>query len=71
MEALLNNQDIIEKKNVLLQPLYRDIKSQIRHMTFTPEFEIMREYLSKRKQLENTLHGQYNKEETEKVLNAL
>ena len=48
MQAILDNQDIIERKNKFLQPLFRDIKSQIKHMTHTPEYEIMRDYVSKR-----------------------
>ena len=49
MQAVLDNQLVVEKKNKLLQPLFRDIKSQIRHMSYTPEYEIFREYMSKRK----------------------
>ena len=48
MQAVLDNQLVFEKKNQLLQPIFRDIKSQIRHMSFTPEYELMREYLTKR-----------------------
>ena len=48
MQAVLDNQLVFEKKNQLLQPIFRDIKSQIRHMSFTPEYELMREYLVKR-----------------------
>ena len=32
MQAVLDNQLVIEKKNLLLQPIFRDIKSQIRHI---------------------------------------
>lgn len=45
---LLDNQEVIERKNQYLQPLYRDLKSTIKHMTFTPEYKIMREYLRDR-----------------------
>jgi hypothetical protein len=48
MKLLLDNEEVISKKNQYLQPLYRDLKSTIKHMTFTPEFKIMREYLRDR-----------------------
>ena len=38
----------MEKKNVLLQPIFRDLKSIIRHMTFTEEFKLIKEYLDNR-----------------------
>jgi len=49
MQEILDNQLVLEKKNELLQPIFRDLKSQIRHMSFTPEFEIMRDYMAKRR----------------------
>ena len=49
MQEVLDNQLILEKKNELLQPIFRDLKSQIRHMSFTPEYEIMRDYVNKHK----------------------
>ena len=57
MQAVLDNTECIEKKNYFLQPLFRDLKSQIRHMTFTPEYEIMREYLGKRAELQKAILG--------------
>ncbi len=51
---------MLEKKNKLLQPIFRDMKSQIRHMSFTPEYEIFSEYIAKRKQIENSVKGQGN-----------
>jgi hypothetical protein len=57
MQQLLDNEQIIEQKNVLLQPIFRDLKSQIRHMSFSPEFDILREYLSKRSLLLNSTKG--------------
>lgn len=48
LQNILDNQLVIEKKNHLLQPIFRDIKSQIRHMSYTPEYQIIREYFSKR-----------------------
>jgi len=38
MQRLLDKEDVMEKKNVLLQPVFRDLKSAIRHMTYTEEF---------------------------------
>jgi hypothetical protein len=55
MQSLLDNQQTIEQKNQLLQPLFRDIKAHIRHMTHTPEFEICREYVQKRAHLERLM----------------
>jgi hypothetical protein len=48
MQKLLDKEDIMEKKNVMLQPLYRDLKSIIKHMTLTDEFRIMKEYVENR-----------------------
>ena len=48
MQKLLDNEEVISRKNALLQPLYRDLKSTIKHMTFTSEYKIMREYLRDR-----------------------
>lgn len=48
MQAVLDNQLVFEKKNQMLQPIFRDIKSQIRHMSFTPEYELIKDYLMKR-----------------------
>lgn len=38
----------MEKKNVLLQPLFRDLKSIIKHMTYTEEYRILKEYIDNR-----------------------
>jgi len=38
----------MEKKNLLLQPIFRDLKSIIKHMTYTEEFRLMKEYLENR-----------------------
>jgi hypothetical protein len=48
MQKLLDKEDVMEKKNVLLQPIFRDLKSAIRHMTYTDEFKIIKEYLDNR-----------------------
>ena len=58
MQAVLDNQLVIERKNKLLQPLFRDIKSQIRQMSFTPEFELIRDYVQKHKQIASSVRGQ-------------
>ena len=60
MQEVLDNQLILEKKNELLQPIFRDLKSQIRHMSFTPEYEIMRDYVAKHKQIEQSVKGRSN-----------
>lgn len=47
----------MEKKNTLLQPIFRDLKSQIRFMSYTPEFKLIQEYLSNRESLRSaTVH---------------
>ena len=71
MQSILDNNSIIEKKNKLLQPLFRDIKSQIRHMTHTPEYELMREYISKREQILNSARGQADKNYAESAVGEL
>ena len=38
----------MEKKNLLLQPIFRDIKSAIKHMTYTDEYQILKEYVDNR-----------------------
>ena len=58
MQAVLDNQLIIEKKNTLLQPVFRDLKSMIRHMSHTPEYELLRDYVNKRKQIEKSIRAQ-------------
>ena len=54
MQAVLDNQEAIENKNLLLQPLFRDLKAQIRHMTHTPEFELISDYVKKRTMIEQS-----------------
>jgi len=48
MQKLLDKEDVMEKKNLLLQPLFRDLKSQIRHMSHTEEFKLLKEYVDAR-----------------------
>ena len=48
MQKLLDKEEVMEKKNVLLQPLFRDLKSAIRHMTYTDEYKLIKEYLDNR-----------------------
>jgi hypothetical protein len=35
MQKLLDKEEVIEQKNAILQPLFRDIKSAIKFMTYT------------------------------------
>jgi hypothetical protein len=67
MQRLLDKEDVIEKKNVLLQPVFRDLKSAIRHMTYTDEFKILKEYLDHRA----TLIAEYGSEESERCQEGL
>ena len=48
MQKLLDKEEVIEKKNVLLQPIFRDFKSCIKHMTYTDEYKLLQEYLDNR-----------------------
>ncbi len=48
MQKILDKEDVMEKKNVLLQPMFRDLKSAIRHMTYTEEYKLIKEYLDNR-----------------------
>lgn len=58
MQAVLDNQNSIDKKNVLLQPMFRELKAQIRHMSFSPEQEVIKEYLAAKKQMQDALHSE-------------
>lgn len=49
MQRLLDNEELMEKKNALLQPIFRELKSMIRHMTYTEEFQIINDYMNHRK----------------------
>ena len=51
MQKLLDKEDIMEKKNLLLQPIFRDLKSMIKHMTYTYEFKLMKEFMDGRNQI--------------------
>lgn len=48
MQKLLDNENVMKKKNAFLQPIYRDLKTIIRHMTHTEEYKLMREYVRNR-----------------------
>ena len=58
MQKLLDKQDLIEKKNLLLQPIFRDLKSMIKHMTYTDEYKIMKEYVDNRELIIKNLDPQ-------------
>ena len=45
MQKLLDKEDVMAKKNSFMQPIFRDIKTTIKHMTYTPEYKLMREYM--------------------------
>lgn len=48
MQKILDKDEFITKKNGFLQPLYRDLKSQIKNMTHTPEYKLLKEYIRNR-----------------------
>jgi len=66
MQDILDNTEVIEQKNTLLQPLFRDIKAHIRHMSHTPEFELMREYVQKKKLVERSMASSVVEEKKQK-----
>lgn len=55
MQKLLDKEEIISKKNSFLQPLYRDLKTTIKHMTHSEEYKLMRQYLRNRTLILNAL----------------
>ena len=48
MQKLLDKEVVMEQKNTLLQPIFRDLKSAIKYMTYTDEFKILKEYVDNR-----------------------
>lgn len=48
MQGVLDSKDVIKKKNEFLQPIYRELKSTIRHMTHSEEYKLLREYCRNR-----------------------
>lgn len=48
MQKILDKESTMDKKNVFLQPLFRDLKSMIKHMTYTEEYKLMAEYIANR-----------------------
>lgn len=67
MQRVMDNKGIMERKNVFLQPIYRDLKSHIRFMSYTPEFQLVQEYVSARKQLESSFLSQPKSEQDKKL----
>ena len=63
MQKLLDKESMMEKKNLLLQPVFRDLKSQIKHMSYTEEYRVMKEYLNQRNQIidEFVIYSCFNK----------
>lgn len=55
MQKILDKNDSISKKNSFLQPLYRDLKTTIKHMSFSEEYKLMRQYLRNRALILNAL----------------
>ena len=52
MEAVLAQEGHLEAKNNLLRPLYRELKSTFRHMTYTPETKLLLEFKKHKNQIE-------------------
>lgn len=59
MQKLLDKEEVMEQKNTFLQPIFRDLKSAIKYMTYTDEFKIMKEYMDNR----NLIVQQYGGDE--------
>ena len=43
MKAILDKEDTTDKKNKLLTPIFRELKGQIRHMTYSDEYKLLKE----------------------------
>lgn len=71
MQAILDSQNVIEQKNLLLTPIFRDIKTQIRHMTYTPEYLVMREFMDNRNKMLEITEGTMPKEKRDAILGSL
>lgn len=61
----------MEKKNVLLQPIFRDIKSSIKHMTYTDEYKMLKEYVDNRNLLIRQFGGTSDSERCQEGLKLL
>lgn len=61
MQKILDKEDVMHKKNSFLQPVFRDIKSTIKHMTYTPEYKLLREYIMTRQKILNKYSGESSK----------
>ena len=55
MQGVLDSKEVIKKKNEFLQPIYRELKSTIRHMTHSEEYKLLREYCRNRQVIINNL----------------
>jgi len=53
LQKLLDNTDISEKKNALLVPIYRQIKAQVRQMSYTDEYKLLKEYADAKARIQN------------------
>ena len=61
MQKILDKDEVIDKKNTFLQPLYRDLKTTIKHMTFTSEYKLLREYSQHRNDILSAYPGESQK----------
>lgn len=61
MQKILDKDNVISKKNSFLQPIYRDLKATIKHMTNTDEYKLMREYIRNRQLILNALPEESSK----------
>ena len=51
----------MQKKNQFLQPIYRDLKSTIKHMTNTDEYKLMKDYVKNRNLILNSIPAESKK----------
>jgi predicted nuclease with TOPRIM domain len=61
----------MEKKNALLQPIFRDLKSAIRFMTFTDEYKAIKDFLDNRTLLLQEFGGQSDSAACKEALGLL
>ncbi len=71
MQKLLDKEEVMEKKNALLQPIFRDLKSAIRFMTFTDEYKAIKDFLDNRTLLLQEFGGQSDSAACKEALTLL
>ena len=69
LQKMMDNEEMMRKKNHFLQPIYRDLKTIIKHMTYTEEFKLIKEYTFNRQLILDAVD--FESEKAKDGLNAL